>query len=105
MFPCNETGTLYACVGQRGGKPAYAGRGVAFSCRSEPAWGERARNTAISRMADTRIFIPVAPGGEIAPRPGDRIELDGRSYRVAEVQPLRAWKGLHHLELLAKEQF
>ena len=97
MFALNETGVLYAHLGQRGGKPVFAEDGVAFRCRSEAAWAQRFRGNSVERVADTRIF---AQG--VGARPGDRIALNGRNYRIAEVQPVRGWNGIHHLEILAK---
>ena len=98
MFALNETATLYASLGQQGGRPVYAEKGTAFACRSEPAWGQRFSGSAVERAADTRIFAR-----DVDARPGDRIALDGRNYRIAEVQPMRGWRGVHHLEILAKE--
>lgn len=99
MFALNETATLHAFLGQRGGKPAYADEGVKFACRSEPAWMHRFRGTAIECAADTRIFAR-----DVEAHPGDRVALNGRCYRVAEVQPMRGWKGIHHLEILARSE-
>lgn len=108
MFALNETAVLYECVGQRGGRPVYAKDGMAFRCRSQMAWGGRFSGSAVERVADTRIFasaVPV-PGarGRFAPRFGDRIALNGRNYRIAEVQPVRGWREIHHLEILAKDE-
>ena len=97
MFALNETATLHAFLGQRGGKPEWAKDGAAFRCRSEPAWKHRFSGSAIERAADTRIF---AEG--VDAQPGDRIALHGRYYRVAEAQPMRGWRGVHHMEILAK---
>ena len=97
MFALNETATLYTFLGQRGGKPAWAESGTDFLCRSEPAWKQRFSGSAIERAADTRIFAE-----NVEAHPGDRIVLNGRYYRIAEVQPMRGWRGIHHLEILAK---
>ena len=103
MFGLNETAALYARTGQSGGKPAYAERAVEFRCRSEPAqaWGARGSGAgnAIERTADTRIF---AQG--VDAHPGDRIELHGARYRVTEVKRMRGLAGIHHLEIMAKEE-
>ena len=99
MFALNETATLYALLGQRGGKPAYAETGAAFRCRSEPAWAQRISGSAIGQAADTRIFA-----WGVDAHPGDRIALNGRNYRIAEVQPMRGWNGIHHLEILARDE-
>ena len=108
MFALNETAIFYECVGRQGGRPVYAEDGAAFRCRSESAWGPRFSGSAVERVADTRIFANVAPeAGALArfdPRPGDRIVLNGRNYRVAEVQPMRGWREVHHLEILAKDE-
>lgn len=97
MFALNETATLYTFLGQRGGRPAWTEDGTDFLCRSEPAWSHRFGSSAIECAADTRIF---AKG--VDARPGDRIALNGRYYRIAEVQPMRGWRDVHHLEILAK---
>lgn len=99
MFALNETAILHASLGQRGGKPVYAEEGVTFACRSEPAWAQRFSGSAVERAADTRIFAR-----DVAAQPGDRIALNGRNYRIAEVQPMCGWRGLHHLEILAKDE-
>ena len=103
MFALNETAALHACVGQRGGRPAFAESGVEFSCRSEPAWANRYSGNDVKRVADTRIFAGTS-GQEIDPHPGDRIALNGRYYRIAEVQAVRGWRGIHHLEILARDE-
>ena len=99
MFACNEPAILYACLGQRGGKPAFTEEGIAFRCRSEPAWGHRSSGDAVDRVADTRIFAR-----DVEARPGDRVQLNGKYYRIAEVQPMRGWNSIHHLEILAKAE-
>ena len=98
MFGLNEEGTLHAFLGQRGGAPAFAERGAAFRCRSEPAWTHRFGRSAVEGVAEIRIFAE----GSIAPKPGDRIALNGRWYRISEAQPVRGWRGVHHLEILAQ---
>ena len=106
MFGFNEAAALYARIGQRGGRPAFAREGVRFMCRSEPAWIHRMGGSAIENVADTRIFAEAmdAARERFDPRPGDRIALDGRYYRIAEVQPMRGWCGIHHLEILARDE-
>ena len=99
MFALNETAFLYANRGQRGGKSVYADTGATLRCRSEPAWIHRASGSAVERVADTRIFACVA-----RVYPGDRLVLNGRCYRIAEVQPMRGWCGIHHLEILARDE-
>ena len=102
MLALTERGTLFALLGQRDGRPDYAAQGTDFACRSEPAWAHRFSGSAISQTADTRIFAAAAE--HLEPRPGDRILLNGRKYRVAEVQSMRALFGIHHLEMLAKDE-
>lgn len=97
MLGLNETAVLCRYLGQRGGRPAYAEPGESFACRSEPALSRSARSDSVERGADLRVFA-----GDVDIRPGDRIELDGARYRVAEVRRLRGWMGVHHLELAAK---
>lgn len=108
MLALNETAVLYECLGRRDGRPVYARDGVAFRCRSQVAWGDRFGGSAVERMADTRIFASVVPApgarGRFAPRFGDRVALNGRNYRIAEVQPMRGWREIHHLEILAKDE-
>ena len=99
MLALNETAYLYASLGQRNGRPAYAAHAATLRCRSEPAWIHRASGSAVARMADTRIFACAAQA-----HPGDRIELNGRRYRIAEVRPMRGWSGIHHLEILARDE-
>lgn len=99
MLALNETAYLYANLGQQSGKPVYAARGEALRCRSKPAWIHRVSSSAIERVADTRIFARAAQA-----HPGDRIVLNGRRYRIAEVQPMRGWRGIHHLEILARDE-
>ncbi len=97
MLGLNETAALRRCTGLRGGRPTYAEPGERFACRSEPASRRSAGGDAAERSADLRVF---AQGVDVLP--GDRIELDGASYRVAEVRCLRGWRGTHHLELTAR---
>ena len=108
MFALNETAFLYPSLGHRSGRAAFAETGAIVRCRSEPAWAHRASGSAVERVADIRIFANVSSESPIHarlnPRPGDRIELNGRCYRIAEVQPMRGWRGIHHLELLAKDE-
>ena len=106
MLALNETAYLYANLGQRNGKPAYAEHASELRCRSEPAWIHHASGSAVERVADTRIFASASAESSIQcePRPGDRIELNGRRYRIAEVQPMRGWSAIHHLEILARDE-
>ena len=98
MFGLNEEAVLHACLGHRGGKPAFAESGTSFRCRSEPAWVHRFGGSAVEAMADVRIFAEAS----VEPNPGDRVALNGRWYRIAEVQPVRGWRSVHHLEILTK---
>lgn len=99
MLGLNETATLCRYAGRRGGRPAFAEPGEAFACRSEPATGRSARSDSFERSANLRVFAD-----DIGARPGDRIELDGARYRIAEVKRLRGWMGTHHLEIAAKAE-
>ena len=99
MFALNETAVLYPLMGQRGARPAYAETGTAFHCRSEAAWVQRLSGNAVEHAADTRIFAQYVDA-----HPGDRVTLNGRCYRIAEVRPMRALRGIHHLEMLAKDE-
>ena len=99
MLGLNETAVLRRYLGQRGGRPAYAEPGEKFACRSEPAHSRNARSDSAERGANLRLFAE-----DVGVRPGDRIELDGASYRVAEVERLRGWRGVHHLEIAARAE-
>lgn len=100
MFGLNERAALFACIGQRGGRPAYEERGVAFACRSEPAPAQSARGDSLERGGQARIFAEAG----LSARPGDRIELGGARYRIVEVRHMRGWAGEHHLEIIAREE-
>ena len=99
MFALNETARLHAFLGQRGGKPAYAEQGVEFRCRSEPAQAHSFNGIAIDRTADTRIFAQ-----SVDAHPCDRVALNGESYLISEVRSMRGFRGVHHLEILAKKE-
>lgn len=101
MFALNETATLFPCIGQSGGKPAYAENGTTFHCRSEHVQNHAFIGTtggAVQKGADTRIF---AQG--VTVNPGDRIDLNDKCYLVREVSEVRGFRSVHHLEILAKE--
>lgn len=99
MFGLNGTATIYARKGQAGGKPAYEAEGIRFACRCEPAQLYRTSGQSVEETADTMFF---AVG--VAAKPGDRIMFEGRGYLVREVQVLRAFGAVHHLEILAKAE-
>ena len=101
MLGLNETATLYKRMGQSGGKPAYSEEGVEFACRSEPAQAWTPSCNSVERSADTRIFaLPSIPAS-----PGDRIVFDDDSrVIVSEVQKMRGFAAVHHLEILAKTE-
>lgn len=97
MFGLNEMATLYRYNGQSGGKPSYAPTGTRFACRSQPTCVHSPSNGSIERTADLRIFAHV-----IAPSPGDRITIDNSAYIITEVQSMRGFSGVHHVEILAR---
>lgn len=99
MYALNEAAVLRARVGRGGGRPVYERVGTAFRCRSEPAHMDAARGERMERGAHVRIF---AQG--VNARPGDRVEMDGRAYRVSEVKRVRGLAGIHHLEILARAE-
>ena len=99
MFALNETAVLYPREGQSGGRPAYAARGEAFRCRSEaePSW--TAGGDSVAPGGALRVFAR-----NVDAHPGDRVELGGASYRIAEVKRMRGFAGIHHLEILARAE-
>ena len=101
MFALNERAKLYKRAGQHAGKPAYADAYSAFPCRTQPEARHTSGSKGVERSADTRVFMP-ASAATLAIEPGDKIVLDdGAALIVAEVQIMRGFSGVHHLEVLA----
>lgn len=99
MIGLTNTATIYERTGQSGGRPAYSAKGTTFRCRVEPAQLHRVSGQSIEETADTLFFA-----NEIRANPGDRIVFGGRNYLVREVQVLRLFRSVHHLEILAKAE-
>lgn len=98
MLGLSETAVLHPHLGRHGGGPAFAEDGVEFACRSEAEPGHKWSGDSVERSGRIRIFA-----AEMEARPGDRIELNGNNYTIAEVKRLRGLRGVHHLEIEAKE--
>lgn len=101
MFGLTQTATLYSYMGQHGGQPTFAEEGVEFRCRSEPASQWNASGKSVEQGASIRVFA--MPDANV--HTGDRIVLDdGSSVLVSEVQKLRGFSAVHHLEILARPE-
>lgn len=97
MLGLTQTATLYKRIGQHAGKPAYAETGSAFRCRVQPEFSRTANGKGVGSDASVRIFAQ-----NIAANTGDRIMLgDGTRLIVSDVQRVHAFRGMHHLEILA----
>ena len=102
MLGLNERAKLYKRTGQHAGKPAYADDNLtSFSCRTQPEVQRVSSGNSVERTADTRLFMH-ASDATLAINTGDKIVLDdGTALIVTEVQRMRGFSSLHHLEVLA----
>ena len=98
MLGLNETAVLYRRTGMSGAKPVYAGEGMPFPCRAEPAWSRE--NGA--RGADGALRVTIyARGVEAAP--GDRVEFaDGSTAVILRAERAQGLSGEHHVVLTAE---
>lgn len=101
MLGLNASALLRAQIGRKGGKPAYAEEGQTFLCRCEPLLRRSANGDGVEGSAQLRIFARAEE--DFDPRPGDRVELDGKSCRIVEVRRFDGLWGVHHLEIEARE--
>lgn len=104
MFGLNERSRHYKRTGQQGGKPAYAAESTEFACRTQPT---RSRSLSdeksVMLSADTLVFAP-GSAAALGISPGDRLEIGTEHFIVSEVQAMRGYAKIHHLEILAKKE-
>lgn len=103
MFGLNQTATHYRRTGQQNGKPAYAASGEEFACRTQPIYSRTADNRGVTLDANVRVFAP-ASAAELGIETGDRLAVENENMIVAEVQVMRGFTRIHHLEILAKKE-
>lgn len=104
MFGLNERARHYKRTGQQSGKPAYAAESAEFACRTQPT---RSRSLGDERgvmlSADTLVFAPRSAAA-FGIAPGDRLEIGTEHFIVSEVQAMRGYAKIHHIEILAKKE-
>ena len=98
MLGLNERATLYRRTGVAGAKPVYAGEGISFPCRAEPA---RSRESG-ARGLDGVLRVTIYTRG-VEAAPGDRVEFaDGSTAVILRAERAMGLSGEHHVVLTAE---
>ena len=97
MLGLTDTAVIFKQAGRRNGAPQWDAVGAPCACRVEQANAYQFSGNSVERIADTRILIS---GGDCAP--GDRVQVNARTYIAAQVNEVRAFGRTHHIEILCK---